>query len=408
MPTEQFDVVIVGGGLVGISLACALQGRGWRIALLESQTLSATPRSTGFDERALALSLGTQRYLHGLGLWDGVAAVATPIGEVHVSEYRGLGCVRFKARCLGVEALGFVVGAADLGAVMVARLPQLHATRCLDNTALLDVTVGRAAVDLTVDTQGRRQRLQARLLVAADGMDSAVRTMLGIGAVRHDYHQHAIVATVQTTRPHDGVAYERFTTRGPMALLPMRGLLGRRRMALIWTVPSAAVAHRLAAADATVLAQLQQVMGWRLGRLLAIGRRHAWPLQSMRAVESVRPRTVVLGNAAHTLHPVAGQGFNLSLRDVAALDRLLCDAAADPGAPGRLQTFAQSRHGDQQAVIGATDALIRGFGDDLAPIRLARSAGLMAVQALPPLRHWLARRAMGLTDPLGALAEQSA
>ena len=406
MPADQFDVVIVGGGLVGISLACALQGRGWRIALLESRTLSATHRPAGFDERALALSLGTQRYLRGLGLWDGVAAVATPIGEVHVSEYRGLGCVRFKARRLGVDALGFVVGAADLGAVMAARLPRLPATRCLDNTVLLEVTAGRAAVDLMVSTQGRRRRLRARLLIAADGIDSTVRTMLGIGAVRHDYHQHAMVATVQTARSHNGVAYERFTTHGPMALLPMRSLSRQCRMALIWTMPSAAVANHLAAVDTTVLAQLQQVMGWRLGRFLAIGRRRAWPLQSIRAAESTRPRTVVLGNAAHTLHPVAGQGFNLSLRDVAALDRLLCATAADPGDPERLQAFAQSRHADQRMVMGATDALIRGFGDDSAPARVARSAGLMAVQALPPLRHWLARRAMGLTDPLDGPAGQ--
>lgn len=406
MLAPRFDVVIVGGGMVGISLACALQGRGWRIALLESQTLNAARRPAGFDARALALSLSAQRYLHGLGLWDDAAPVATAIRAVHVSEYRGLGCVRFKANRLGVEALGFVVDAADLGAVMAARLPQLRDAQCWDNAELRAVTVGREAVDLEVRVQGRRRRLQARLLIAADGMDSGVRQALGIDARRRDYRQHAIVANVQTARPHHGVAYERFTTRGPMALLPMQGLSGRNRMALIWTVPSAAAAHHLAEPDAAVLSRLQQVMGWRLGRFSAIGPRRAWPLQSVRALESTRPRTVVLGNAAHTVHPVAGQGFNLSLRDVAALDDLLRGHGDDPGAPWRLQAFARLRHHDQQAVITATDALVRGFGDDAMPARLARSAGLMAVQALPPLRHWLARRAMGLTGPLIAPDER--
>jgi 2-octaprenyl-6-methoxyphenol hydroxylase len=235
--------------------------------------------------------------------------------------------------------------------------------------------------------------LDARLVVAADGAQSAVRAALGIGTVASDYRQHAVIAHVDTTRFHDHTAYERFTSEGPIAVLP----IGEGRSAVVWTLAPDAARRALAIDDAVFLAELQAAFGFRLGRLTRVGRRQSYPLALTRAERLTATRAVILGNAAQSLHPVAGQGFNLALRDVALLAELLADAAGtDPGDPDLLGRYAKERAPDREAVIRFTDALVRGFGLPLGPIRRARGRALALFDLLQPVKHEFARRTMGL------------
>jgi 2-octaprenyl-6-methoxyphenol hydroxylase len=237
------------------------------------------------------------------------------------------------------------------------------------------------------------ETLATSLVVAADGAQSTVRTALGIGASIADYGQHAIIAHVDTTRFHEHTAYERFAPGGPLAVLP----IAEGRSAVVWTLAPDAARRALALDDSSFLAELQAAFGLRLGRFTRVGRRQSYPLALTRAERLTAPRAVILGNAAQSLHPVAGQGFNLALRDVALLAELLADAGdGDPGDPALLETYARERAADRAAVIRFTDSLVRGFGLPLAPLRRARARGLLLFDLLRPVKHEFARWTMGL------------
>ncbi len=387
------DIAIAGGGMVGLSLAAALAELPLRVVVIEP-VAPDSDHQPSFDARTTALSGGSRRVLDGIGVWDAVASQATPIRRIHVSERGAFGVARLTAAEQGVAALGYTIENRLLGRALrerAAGIPRL--TLC--HAGVREVSAADDAVRLMTD---RGDTFAARLVVAADGAQSAVRTALGIDASVAEYGQHAVIAHVDTERFHDYTAYERFTPTGPIAVLP----IAEGRSAVVWTLAPDASRRALALDDATFIAELQQVFGLRLGRFTRVGRRQSYPLALTRAERLVAPRAVILGNAAQGLHPVAGQGFNLGLRDVAALAELLADqitehgSDADPGAPQLLERYVEWRRPDREAVIRFTDALVRGFGMPLAPLRGLRSAGLLLFDLLRPVKHEFARRTMGL------------
>ncbi|HEU0225275.1 MAG TPA: 2-octaprenyl-6-methoxyphenyl hydroxylase [Steroidobacteraceae bacterium] len=387
------DVAIAGGGMVGLSLAAALAPLPLTVAVIEPVAPEASLQPS-FDARTTALSAGSRRVLEGIGVWAGIAAAATPIRRIHVSERGAFGFARLTAGEQGVAALGYTIENRLLGRALRERCAGIPRLRLVPAAA-----TGLAPVEgglrLATDQGGD---IVARLVVAADGAQSALRSALGIEATVSDYGQQAVIAHLDTERFHDHTAYERFTPTGPIAMLP----IGEGRSAVVWTLAPAAARDVLELDDAAFIARLQQAFGSRLGRFTRVGKRQSYPLALTRSAELTAPRAVILGNAAQGLHPVAGQGFNLGLRDVAALAELLAEdcaargAAADPGAAPLLARYADWRRPDRDAVIRFTDSLVRGFGMPLASLRALRATGLLAFDLLRPVKHEFARRTMGL------------
>jgi len=389
------DIVIVGGGLVGASLAVALAPSGRRIALIE---VAPPPRSApAWDERTIALNVASQRIYERLGLWPALQPETTPILATHISERGRFGVTRFTAEEAGEAALGWNIPVRAVGAALwdaVQRLPNV-VVACPAKVAALDVAEDAA----TLSGEGFAP-ITARLVVACDGAQSAIRRLLGIGAQERDYGQTAIVGAVRAERPHQGVAYERFTPDGPIAVLPRLD-----RCALVWTVPTARAAELLALDDAGFLARLQDEFGHRLGRFLESGRRNGHALTRVMSEALTAPRVIFAGNAAQALHPIAAQGFNLGLRDVATVAEL-AGPAPDPGAPEVLQLYARRRAAERQTVAGFTDRLVRIFSNALPGLRSARHLGLLALDLLPPVKDAVMRQNLGFAGGTPALARK--
>ena len=399
MSATHHDLIIVGGGLVGGSLACALGAAGLRVALVEAvaPTIRAEP---SYDERVIALSWGSRLILEGIGLWDELAGGAEPIRRIHVSERGHFGLAHLDCAEEGVPALGYVAPARLIGQAIQARL---GAVEIFCPARLVGFHLGADRVDVEVASGNASRLLSASLLVAADGGDSAIRKRLGFQVLERGYGHDAIITTLTADRPQPGVAFERFTDTGPLALLPMTA----GRYSLVWTAREEETAGILGLDDRAFLARLQARFGNRLGTLSRPGRRLAWPLKLLLTREPVRPRLVLIGNAAHTLHPVAGQGLNLGLRDLAALAQVLVDrvrAGADPGDAVALADYRRLRGGDQDRTGLATDLLAHLFINPWPPLRLGRNLGLCGLDLLPPLRHALAARFMGVAGHLPRLA----
>jgi 2-octaprenyl-6-methoxyphenol hydroxylase len=390
----EYEVLIIGGGMVGASLAYALAGQGMRIGLVEAMSL-ATAGHPSYDDRILALAYGTHRIFEGLGLWQALQSAATPILSIHVSDRGSPGFARLEHREQGVEALGYVVAARQIGAALATGLKDLEEVNLWCPASLEEVAIEADAARITLRLDGQTTRLSARLLVAADGAQSRVRQQLGIAAIRWDYGQSAVTANVTPALAHGNTAYERFTRSGPLALLPM----SEGRCAVICTVANRDKDAVLALEDADFLAYLQERFGERLGRFRRVGRRQVYPLFMVKARESIRHRLAVIGNAAHTLHPIAGQGFNLGIRDVAVLAEVIADAwqkRRDVGEQAVLQRYADWRRWDQRRAIAFTDGLARLFANPLPPLRLVRNLGLLAFDLFPPAKRLLALQTMGL------------
>ena len=401
MKTE-YDILIIGGGMVGASLACALAGQGLAIGIVEAVPFAADGHP-GYDDRTLALSYGTRRIFEGLGLWDTLGGAATPILRIHISDRGSFGFARLDCREEGVEALGYVIAARELGAVLLQRLNQIEGVDVLCPASLEDLSVHPDGARALVKINGSVVELNARLLVAADGARSKVRERLGIDTIRWDYDQTAVIANLSPELPHRNVAYERFTASGPLALLPM----SENRCAAICTVGKTHADAVLKLGDAAFSGWLQERFGERLGRFLKVGRRQAFPLFLLKSREHARFRVAVIGNAAHTLHPIAGQGFNLGIRDVAVLAEVVADAVRekrDIGERAVLERYAAWRRWDQRRAIAFTDGLARLFANPLGPVRLARNLGLAAFDLFPPAKHLLARQTLGLWGYLPRLA----
>jgi len=399
---QQFDIIISGSGMVGASLAHALTGQGLRIALIDANPYNSRT-SPSFDDRAIALSFGTVKILRALSLWDVLRPHAEAIKKIHVSEQGQFGFARLNSEEENVEALGYVVTATELGKVLLAPLAGLHDVEqfCPAQLQSFEVSDDCVSVDLQMNNQALR--LQAKLLVAADGGNSTVRQQLGIDVKVHDYGQSAIVSNVETSSPHDNVAFERFTEQGPVALLPMTD----KRSALVYTVENDQLEDNLHCADEVFLERLQQRFGFRLGQFVRIGQRNAYELLFKEVAEHVRPRIALIGNAAHTVHPIAGQGFNLGIRDVAVLADVILEAIAadrDIGSIDNLQAYAKWRKQDHRDVMFATDSMVRMFANKLPMIRKMRNLGILAIDMLPGGRSWFSRQAMGLSGRLPRLA----
>ncbi len=405
---QDYDLVIIGGGLVGGSLACALSGSGLRVAVVEATTpaqpaVGAAPPPAQYDERVIALSLGSQRIFAGLGIWPAMADASEPIRQVHVSDRGHCGFAHLDAADEGVEALGYVTPARAIGLAIDGCLQQAAGVELLRPARLGGLRIQPQHADLEVAVDGVSRLLRTRLVVAADGGDSAVRQRLKLGVHDRPYGYSAIISTVTPGEPRRGVAYERFTDSGPLAMLPMT----HGRWSVVWTAQEHDVPGIQGLDDDAFLVALQQRFGARLGRLERPGRRIAYPLRLTLAKQITRPRVALVGNAAHTLHPVAGQGFNLGLRDVAELADLLVEAhvtGRDPGGPAVLNAYRERRRNDQRNVALATDTLARLFVNPFPPVRAARDLGMLALDLCPSARHTLARRFMGLHGRLPRLA----
>lgn len=400
----DFDILIVGGGLVGASLACALRGSGLTVAMIEAATPPLAEQPS-YDDRTLALAYGSRRVFEAMGVWQAIAqqSRAAPIKRIHISDRGCFGFTRLRAEDAGLEALGYVMSAPVLGAALYRALAGHPDITLMSPATVAAVTVEPASASVRVRTEAGERTLSARLVVAADGAHSPIREAAGIAAERVDYGQSAIVSAVTPERPHDYTAYERFTEDGPLALLPASDA----HCAVVWTVASANVDTVLGWDDDTFRARLEGIFGERLGRFQRIGKRQAYPLALTRVREHVRPRLAVIGNAAHTVHPVAGQGFNLGLRDVAALAEVLLHEAAagcDIGDVGALQRYADWRARDNRVIAGFTHSLIRIFSNDYLPVAFARNVALTAVDLLPPLKRCLIRTTSGLSGRLPRLA----
>lgn len=399
MSATSYDLVIVGGGLVGGSLACALGAAGLRVALVEAVDQGSRGQP-GYDERVIALSLGSSRIFEALGLWRELAPGAEPIRQVHVSELGHFGRARLDCREEAVPALGYVAPAWLIGRVIQSRLAGVDVF-CPARLSGFHIRDDR--VDLEVTRAGESRSLSAALLVAADGGDSAIRRRLGFKVLERDYGHDAVITTVTPDRPRPGVAFERFTDSGPLAMLPMT----EGRYSVVWTARSEQRAEILALDDRAFLDRLQARFGYPLGGLGRPGRRIAYPLKLVLTTEPARPRLVLIGNAAHSLHPVAGQGLNLGLRDLAALAQVVTDrvrGGADPGTAAALADYRALRGHDQQRTGLVTDFLAHLFVNPWPPLRLGRNLGLLGLDLVPAARHFLAAHFMGIAGPLPRLA----
>ncbi|MGD8407315.1 MAG: 2-octaprenyl-6-methoxyphenyl hydroxylase [Thiohalophilus sp.] len=404
----EFDVVIVGGGLVGASLACALADTTLRIAIVEAQ--SFTDRGhPGFDARTVALSYGSREIFSAMGIWSAIEAQGvTPIRRIHVSDRGHIGSTHLDAAEQGLEAMGYVVETRVLGQVLNARLAQQANLTLLCPAKVSAVHVDSEHAHVSLELNGEERELRAALVVAADGGDSFIRNDSGIATFTLDYHQTALISNVAVDRPHRNIAYERFTQTGPMALLPSHDEHDNDNVfALVWTLKPDQVDEVMGWDDETFLARLQQRFGDRAGRFTRTSKRHVYPLKFLQTREHVRERLAVIGNAAHTLHPVAGQGFNLGLRDVAVLSQVLVEALEskeDSGTLTVLNRYADWRKRDQWQTGIATDGLVRLFSNNFLPLALARNLGLTLLDVLPPLKKQLVRHAMGYVGKLPRLA----
>ncbi len=383
-------LAIVGGGLVGASLALALQqgakARGWNIALIEPFE-PGSEYQPSYDARSTALSYGTRLIYQRLGVWERIAERAEPITQIHVSDRGRAGATRLDASDQQVPALGYVVENAWIGHCLWQALDDEAVTRhCPAEVEQMQAVAGGYRLTTT------GQVLDCDLAVLADGGRSALREQLGIAIKTTPYDQSALIANVTPGKPHGGQAFERFTDDGPMALLPLQD----NRCALVWTRPEEDAGRLAALPEAAFLDELQQAFGYRLGGFQQVGARHLYPLMLIEAEEQVRSGLVVLGNAAHSLHPIAGQGYNLSLRDTEALAAALLSGSAKLGDIGVLQAYHRRQRTDQWLTVGFSDRLTRLFAGSALLSVAGRNLGLLGLDLLPPAKAWFARQAMGL------------
>ncbi|HSZ09761.1 MAG TPA: 2-octaprenyl-6-methoxyphenyl hydroxylase [Steroidobacteraceae bacterium] len=390
----SFDVAIVGGGMVGATLGVALAPLNLRVAIIEAIPHDAAAQPS-FDERTTALSNGSRRILETLGVWPALNAAATPIRKIHVSDQGRFGFARIDAAEQGLPAMGYVVANRELGSALWSRLSASPGLEVYCPAEVAHIEANERSVTVEIAQRGAKTRIDAKLIVAADGAQSAVRSAAGVDAQVRDYEQTAVITTVLPQRFHDNVAYERFTPSGPLALLPLDG----GRCTLVLTLTREAAQSALSWSDEEFLAEVQRRFGFRLGRFLQVGRRVPYPLFLTRATRTSAARCVIIGNAAQGLHPVAGMGFNLGLRDVASLAELIAERAgqvdADPGDPKLLAQYDAWRAADRGGVIAFTDGLIRMFSNPLGSIRRLRNLGLLAFDLLPPAKAALSRLSTG-------------
>ncbi|WP_168397560.1 2-octaprenyl-6-methoxyphenyl hydroxylase [Acinetobacter indicus] len=399
----QQEVIIVGGGMVGLSLALMLAKANIAVKLLEAiqypnyDDANLAPYHSSFDARNSALSRRSVQIYQELGLWDALQEHAVPILEVHITEQGSFGKARLQAEQEKVESFGQVIENAWLGRVLLTQVRAEPLIELIDGVKVISLTQDADLAYLEAQRGSEVLKLQSKLVIAADGRDSFCRKALGIGVDEHDYDQVAIVTTVQTSKPHNHVGFERFSPLGPLALLP---LPGEYRRSVVWPVKKGTEHEWLGEDnDQHFLDALQQTYGDRAGKFQKTGRRFSFPLSQVLAEKQAVGRVVLMGNAAHTIHPVAGQGFNLCMRDAYVLVRYLKEQLAqqaDLGDAAMLQDYEKSRLTDQQRVIKFCDSVVRGFSNQNPVLKLLRNTGLIAFDTIPGIKPLVANYAMGL------------
>jgi 2-octaprenyl-6-methoxyphenol hydroxylase len=410
--SAHFDLVIIGAGMAGLSLVHLLRPsieQGLKVALIErfelpslmaKESNQSNEQPPSFDGRATALSFGTQQIFEQLGIWPSLASAACGIKNIQVSDQGRFGQTHIKHTDANVDALGYIIRNRALGQGLMADLPagvQILAPESVEKIAIgsLNNSDKNSGAELTLASG---DVISTELVVMADGGRSDLAKQLGIQQQRQSYNTHALVTSVRIDRSHEHCAYERFTEAGPIALLP----LADNEFAVVWTLDNDVIEEYLAASEEELIARLQQAFGYRAGRIIAMGERASYPLALVKAQEQVRPHLVLLGNAAHSLHPVAGQGFNLALRDAAALAERISQAFSESKPIGQwpvVQSYYQQQKTDQRNTVLGSDLLPRLFSQKNRALRCSRDMGLIGLAVSPTARKLFARQAMGLGQP---------
>jgi 2-octaprenyl-6-methoxyphenol hydroxylase len=401
LESRNFDIVIAGGGMVGGSLAVALSSLPLRTLVVEA-TPADDAAQPSYDDRATAVSESSRRILEGIGAWSALAGSAALIREIHVSERGAFGVTRLRAAEQGLASFGHVVENRALGAGLWERIRSSSLT-AWSPAKVVGLEQEKEFLRAHIEQPGGSHvTVRARLLVAADGARSPARAMAGIGHTVRDYGQTAVVANATPALHPEGMAFERFTPGGALAVLP----LSNGRITIVWSLPPQQAAAAMALNDADFTRELQAAFGFRLGALRKVGGRAGYPLALVQARAWHAGRVILVGNAAHGIHPVAGQGFNLGLRDAAALAELIARQGdeGDPAAPELREEYAEWRESDLTGTVRDTDGLMRVFTSEFAPLRAGRRIGLVGLDLFPLARAALARRGMGLAGRLPRLA----
>ena len=402
----DYDILIVGGGMVGASLAIALLPLKLKIGLVDTYKFGVSEQPS-YDDRAIALSYGSSRIFSGMGIWQNLASQTTPIDKIHVSDRGHFGAARLSAEKEKVPALGYLVESRVLGKqlydVLNDHKEQLEQIIPASVIATKEIEAG-LELTLVEGEENKERTISTKLLIAADGTNSKIREIAGIGVKKSDYHQAAVVANISTEKPHNNEAFERFADTGPIALLPMSD----NRCSLVWTHDTkngvAELEDTLALDDEAFLKKLDEEFGYRLGRFTKVGKRSSFPLALVTSEKNTAPHTVIIGNASHTMHPVAGQGLNLAMRDIAVLADLLAKYSNDLSGTALLTEYETLRAGDIKTTVRYTDSLVRLFSNDNFLLGHARAGGLLAVDRLPPLRKLFTRQSMGINYRQSRLA----
>ena len=392
---QDYDIVIAGGGMVGASLAIALADTGLSIAVIEP-VLADAEQQPSYDDRGIGLSLSSKRIFQGLGVWSEVAGAANPIRHIHVSDRGHFGKVRMHAEQLGLESLGHVVIARELGKVLLHRVKSQENVDFICPAKVENFRQTGDGVDLQLQAKNAPASLRCSLLVAADGTDSGIRQQQDIVTKEHDYRQSLVVSNISSKNPHNDTAYERFTEDGPLALLPLQS----DRYVLVFSCSAEMTEHYLSLPDDEFLEEVRQRMGRRVGRIFKLGKRRAYPVRSVMADQQLSGRVLLLGNAAHTIHPNGAQGFNLCLRDVACLAEKLAEAdqqKLDPGNAMLLGEYLQERKADQHRVSEQSHNITRWFYNRNSGLALVRNLAMTLLDLSPAARQELMRRGMGIS-----------
>ena len=395
---KEWDIVIVGGGMVGASFALALRATKLRVLLVEGIPPDSA-RQPSFDERTTALGNGSRQIFESLGVWQAMVGESAAIRSIHVSDAGRFGVARLDAKEQGVDAFGYVVPNRVIGRALWQALREAPNITLAVPASLVKASLHQDGVDLEITTEGGTEQVRASVAVAADGAGSVLRASAGIEAGVEDYDQVAIVVNAATDRPNTGEAFERFTPSGPLAVLPVSG----GGYAVVWAVRPERATQLLSLGDDEFARELLDAFGWRAGRWNRIGKRNTYPLSLSRARETVAGRVVLIGNAAQALHPVAGQGFNLGLRDAATLAEMLARMPA--GQTGELLArFSAWREEDRKGVTRFTDSLVKLFGSERPALGLVRNFGLLLFDLSPTAKRALSRVSWGFAGRMPRLA----
>lgn len=392
--SRDFDVVIIGAGMVGASLACSLASSGLRIAIIEAITINADQQPS-YDDRGITLSPSSRRILEHIGVWQELQSHINPIKKIHVSEQGRFGFTHLNASDSGLDELGYVVVARSLGQALHKQMLTFGNITLICPAELKHFQLNDSAMSIEISTPDGPETICAGLLVGADGSRSLVRRLASINTNEHDYKQTAIVANVTTEKPNEAMAYERFTSHGPIALLP----IDKNRSVLVFTVNKEKANHYTSMADEPFIESIEKEFGRRLGTILEVGQRRSYPIKFIEAIEQYQQQLVLLGNAAHTIHPNAAQGFNLGLRDVAGLAECILsgiDKGFSVDELSILEEYVSLRDADQQRVLRFSNRIAKSFYNNLPLLVPARNLALLMLDIIPDLKMSFIQQAMGV------------